>query len=56
MRCTALTSITIPNSVTTIGDYAFLIMCRSSITINKASDSISDSPWGAPDATITWTG
>ena len=56
-NCTSLTNITIPNSVTTIGNYAFY-NCTSltSITINKASGSISGSPWGATKATITWNG
>ena len=45
-KCTALTSITIPNSVTTIGTYAFNGCTKlTSITINKASGSISGSPW-----------
>ncbi len=53
----ALSSITIPSSVETIGTYVFY-NCYSltSITIHKAQGSISGAPWGAPNATVTWTG
>ena len=55
--CTSLTSITIPNSVTSIGNWAF-DECTSltDITVNKPQGSISGAPWGAPNATVTWTG
>ena len=51
-----MTSIEIPSSVETIGEDCFK-NCSSltNITINKATDSISGSPWGAPSATINWT-
>ncbi len=54
---TALRSITIPSNVETIGNYAFY-QCDSltSITIHKAQGSISGAPWGAANATVTWTG
>lgn len=57
MSDSALQSITIPSNVETIGNYAFY-QCNSliSITINKAQGSISGAPWGAPNATVTWTG
>ena len=32
------------------------VLKLTSITINKASGSISGSPWGATSATITWNG
>lgn len=56
-RCTALTSITIPSTVTSIGNPSFY-GCTSltTITIEKPENSISDSPWGATNATIVWTG
>lgn len=55
--CTSLTSITIPSSVTSIDANAFTSSSLTNITINKATDSISGSPWGAPDGcTITWNG
>jgi hypothetical protein len=54
--CTALTSITIPNSVTTIENYTFAGCDKlTSITINKPANSISGAPWGATNATVTWT-
>ena len=53
----SLASVMLPASVASIGENAF----RSShnltdITINKPEDSISGAPWGAPNATVTWTG
>lgn len=55
--CSSLSSITIPASVETIGDYAFYY-CQSllTITIPKPQGSISGAPWGAPNATVIWTG
>ena len=56
-RCPSLTSVTIPSSVTSIGSNAFGNCPNlTTITINKASGSISGSPWGATNATVTWTG
>jgi len=54
--CSELTTITIPKSVTNIGKYSFG-GCKSlkSITINKPNGSITDSPWSAINAKITWT-
>lgn len=56
-ECESLTTITIPSSVTSIGDRAFYL-CENltSITINKPQNSISGAPWGATNATVTWTG
>ena len=55
--CTSLKSITIPSSITSIANDAFT-NCTSltSITINKPEGSISGAPWGAPNATVQWTG
>lgn len=52
----ALKSITIPANVTTIYSDAFLYCSGITITIQKAENSISGSPWSASNATIIWTG
>lgn len=56
-ECTSLTSLNLPASLTTISEYAF-DGCNNltSIIINKPQNSISGAPWGATNATITWTG
>lgn len=54
-RCYALKSITIPANVTTIYSNAFLYCSGITITIQKAENSISGSPWSASNATIIWT-
>lgn len=55
--CTGLTSIEIPSTVTSIGNYAFNSCTNlTAITINKAEGSITGAPWGATNATVTWTG
>ena len=51
----ALKSITIPANVTTIYSNAFLYCSGITITIQKAENSISGSPWSASNATIIWT-
>ena len=55
--CYALREIFIPNTIETIGAYAFYY-CQNleTITIPKPQDSISGAPWGAPNATVIWTG
>lgn len=55
--CTGLTSVEIPSSVTSIGNTAFDNCTNlTAITINKAEGSITGAPWGATNATVTWTG
>ena len=57
--CTSLTNITIPSNIIKIGDGDSVFdECTNltQITINKAQDSISGAPWGAPNATVTWQG
>lgn len=50
-------TVEIPSSVTTIAANAF-VRCTgiTSIIVHKASGSITGAPWGAPNATVTWTG
>jgi len=50
-----ITSIEIPNSVTSIDNQAF-INCDNltTITVKKSSGSITGSPWGATGATVNW--
>ena len=54
-RCDNLTEINIPESVTSISDEAFANSGIISITVNKPKNSIADAPWGADNATVTWT-
>ena len=54
-NCKKIASITIPNGVVSIHSYTFG-GCENlkNINIKKTENSISDSPWGAPNATVTW--
>lgn len=54
-NCKKIASITIPNEVINIHSYTFG-GCENlkNINIKKAENSISGSPWGAPNATVTW--
>ena len=55
--CTALTSVNLPNTLTTIASTAFDgCTALTNITIHKGTDSITGSPWGATNATVTWAG
>ena len=54
-NCSSLQSIDIPSSVTSIDTQAFNGSGITQITVHKVQDSISGAPWGATNATITWT-
>lgn len=55
--CSALSTIDIPSSVTTIESNCFGSDTQlTKITIHNAEGSISGAPWGAPNATVVWTG
>lgn len=51
--CSKITEIAIPASVTSIGENAFSTSATTNITLNKKTNEISGSPWGAT-GTITW--
>lgn len=50
---TRLVSVSVPASVTTIGENAFVAQATTNVTLNKKTNEISGSPWGAT-GTITW--
>lgn len=52
---TQLTDVSIPASVTAIGENAFQTSVVTNIVLNKKTNEISGSPWGAT-GTITWLG
>ena len=55
--CRSLKTLDIPSTVTTIGTNAFQTTnALITINIDKAENSIEGSPWGAPIATVNWTG
>lgn len=53
---TPMTSISIPSTIKNIGLYAFSYSSIKTITINRNADAISGAPWGATNATVSWTG
>lgn len=56
-QCTSLTNIFIPSSVVDLASSTFNGCTKiTKITIDKPENSISDAPWGAPNATVVWTG
>lgn len=52
-RCSKIAEIVIPASVTSIGENAFNTSAATNVTLNKKTNEISGSPWGAI-GTITW--
>lgn len=55
--CTSLTSVTVGNGITSIDSTAFNNCSKlTTIRINKPQGSVSGAPWGAPNATVIWTG
>ena len=55
--CLNLASVQVAAGVETIESNAFSgCHALTTITINKPTGSISGAPWGAPNATVTWTG
>ena len=52
-KYTQLTDVSIPASVTAIGENAFQTSVVTNIVLNKKTNEISGSPWGA-SGTITW--
>lgn len=54
--CSALETITIPSTVTSITSAFTGCTALTSIIVNKAEGSISGAPWGATNATVTWNG
>ena len=55
--CPKLTTVSIPNSILYIHKTAFnQDTAITTINIAKASGSIANSPWGATNATVNWTG
>lgn len=52
-----LTTVNIPSTITTIAADSFSINpTLTTINVNKATNSITNSPWGATGATVNWLG
>ena len=52
-----ITTINIPSTIKFIGKRTFDYASRlTTITIDRKADAISGSPWGATNATVSWTG
>jgi hypothetical protein len=54
--CSNITAISFGENLTSIGANAFQSSGIKTITIQKASGSVSGSPWGASGATVVWNG
>lgn len=53
---TKISRANIGRNIKTIGEYAFNAKTLTEISIERYKDSVSGSPWGAKNATVTWTG
>lgn len=53
---TKISKVNIGRNIKTIGEYAFNAETLAEISVERYKDSISGSPWGAKNATVTWTG
>lgn len=53
---TSLEKVSIGNKIREIGQNAFSSETITEIKINRIKDSVSGSPWGAENATVTWKG
>lgn len=53
---TKISRVNIGRNVKTIGEYAFNAETLTEISVERYKDSVSGSPWGAKNATVTWTG
>ena len=51
-----MTVINIPSTIQSIGKNAFINSNLTTITIDRKADAISGPPWGATNATVSWTG
>lgn len=55
--CRNLKTLSIGSAIQKIDSLAFYNCVNlASITINRAPNSVSGAPWGATNATVTWTG
>lgn len=53
---TKISRVNTGRNIKTIGEYAFNAETLTEISIERYKDSVSGSPWGAKNATVTWTG
>lgn len=53
---TKISKVNIGRNIKIIGEYAFNAETLTEISIERYKDSVSGSPWGAKNATVTWTG
>lgn len=53
---TKISKVNIGRNIKTIGEYAFNAETLTEISVERYKDSVSGSPWGAKNATVTWTG
>lgn len=53
---TNLENVNIGKRIKSIGEYAFNSESITEISIGRLEDSVSGSPWGAKNATVTWSG